>query len=447
MEKVIAVIGAGISGMAAAYEALENGYKVLVFESGAVGGMVQSRTQGGFTLEDGPNVIIERAELSRFIELLGLRGEVTYPSVDPYEQYVWWNGRPHLVPKGLLPLLSSQLFSTQLKLALPFRLFRKGILQSTSDDESVLSFFSRLLGGETTKALLDPVLKGIYGGEVTELSARTLFPKLWDAAQQGFSLVQYLKSRKGSGTPKVLTFKGGIQTLTDSLWKRIEPRVTVVRDRVVEISQQEQFSFQITTAQGGNYSCPNVVLSPAGKRLASLIGPLSESVSNMLSEIQYASLAMCHVDVRDDAVKLRKAFGVLFPGGMKHHLLGVMYKSIIFPDTAPMGRQLLSIVFGGAQAGDFNPAEKELQAGVHDILQEYFKTSPNDADLHWLGARVWKEAIPQLSVGHHKKIAQIDALETERRGLVICGVDRGGVGVADRITAGVTAIKRLVGER
>ena len=446
MEKVIAVIGAGISGLAAAYEALERGYKVVLFEPGAVGGMVQSRTQDGFTLEDGPNVVIERPELSRFIDLLGLRGEVTYPSVDPYEQYVWWNGRPHLVPKSLLPLLSSQLFSTQLKLALPVRLFKKGLLKPQLDDESVLAFFSRLLGVDTTKALLDPVLKGIYGGEVAELSARTLFPKLWTAAQQGSSLVQYLKSRKGGGTPKVLTFRGGIQTLTDALWKRIEPRITFVRERVVGITQQDQVEFQITTAQGGNYTCHNVVLSLAGKHLATLVEPLSGNVSKILSGVPYASLAMCHVSVRDDAVKLRKAFGVLFPGGMKHHLLGVMYKSIIFPDTAPVGRQLLSIVFGGAQAGDFNPSEQELQVGVHEILQEYFTTSLQTADLHWLGARLWKEAIPQLSVGHYRKIAQIDALETERKGLVVCGVDRGGVGVADRISAGIRAVERLVGE-
>ncbi len=446
MEKVIAVIGAGISGLAAAYEALERGYKVILFEAGVVGGMVQSRTKDGFTLEDGPNVVIERPELSRFINLLGLRGEVVYPSFEPYEQYVWWNGKPHLVPKSLVQLLSSDLFSTRLKFMLPFRLFRKRLLRSSQEDESVLAFFSRLLGNDTTKALLDPVLKGIYGGEVAELSARTLFPKLWEAAQGGASLIQYLSSRKGGGTPKVLTFRGGIQTLTDSLWGALEARVLLVRDRVVGIIQHEQGGFQITTAQGGNYTCHNVLLTPAGKCLASLVQSLAENVSKNLSEMQYASLAMCHVGVRDDVVKLRKAFGVLFPGGMKHHLLGVMYKSIIFPGTAPPGRQLLSVVFGGAQAGDFSPNEEELWEAVQDILHEYFQTGPEGADLSWLGARVWKEAIPQLSVGHHKKVAELDALERERPGLVVCGVDRGGVGISDRIRAGISAVERLDGK-
>ncbi len=446
MEKVIGVIGAGISGLAAAHEALEQGYKVVVFEAGPIGGMVQSRTAGGFTLEDGPNVVIERPELSKFIDLLGLREEVTYPSFEPYEQFVWWNGKPHLVPKSPVQLISSRLFPMPLKLMLPFRLLRKRLLQSSQDDESVLSFFSPLLGKDTTKALLDPVLKGIYGGEVGNLSARTLFPKLWVASQGGASLLQYLSSRKGGGTPKVLTFRSGIQTLTNSLWKRLEPHVTLVRESVVGVTQQEQVGFQISTGQGGNYSCHNVVLTSAGKRLASLLEPLSESVSKCLSEIQYASLAMCHVGVRDDAVKLRRAFGVLFPGGMKHHLLGVMYKSIIFPATAPPGRQLLSVVFGGAQAGEFNPSEAELQAGVHSILQEYFQTSPEKAEVSWLGAKVWKEAIPQLAVGHYRKVAEIDALERERPGLVVCGVDRGGVGISDRISAGIGAIERLIGK-
>lgn len=446
MEKVIAVIGAGISGLAAAYEALERGYKVVLFESGAIGGMVQSRTTDGFTLEDGPNVVIERPELSRFIDLLGLRGAVTYPSFEPYEQYVWWSGKPHLVPKSPFQLLGSHIFPFPLKFLLPFRLFKRGLLQTSKDDESVLSFFSRLLGPDTTKALLDPVLKGIYGGEVAELSARTLFPKLWTATQDGASLVQYLSSRKGAGSPKVLTFRGGIQTLTDSFWSSLENRVTIVRERVVGITPHEQGSFEITGEQGGKYTCHNVVVTVAGKRLASLVQPFAARVSSSLEEVQYASLAMCHVGVNDNSVKLRKAFGVLFPGGMKHHLLGVMYKSIIFPDTAPPGRQLLSVVFGGAQAGKFNPREEELRNGVQDILQEYFQTSPKDADMQWLGARVWKEAIPQLSIGHHRKVAELDALEREFSGFAVSGVDRGGVGISDRISAGVAAIERLVGK-
>ena len=440
----VMIVGGGVSGLAAAFEALKRGHEVTLCEPHEIGGMIATRHVEGFTLEDGPNVLLERATIAQLIDEIGLRDRVLYPSVQPYEQYVWYRGRPHLVPKTIPQFLKSSLFSKSRKVVLPFSLVRPSLLTSPDEDESVLTFFSRLLGEHSTYAVLDPVLKGIYGGDVSKLSARTLFPKLWEAGKEGGSLFSYMRSKGSAGTPKVFTIKGGIATLTQAMWEKLKDKVCLVRapaTSIVALAQQGEGRYRLTWGDGSTVDADRVIVSLSGNRLAAILEGLHSKVAQAVGSVEYASLAMAHVAVPDAEITLRKAFGVLFPGGMKGHLLGVMFKSIVFPDVAPPGRQLLSVVVGGAQAKGFRPSEQELQSSVPELVREHLGVR---APMQWLGARVWCGAIPQLQVGHHRVVEAIDDFERAVPGVAVCGVDRGGVGVSDRIAAGIAAVARVV---
>lgn len=437
----VVVIGGGVSGLAAAFEAVKGGHTVTLCEPSEIGGMIATRKVDGFTLEDGPNVLLERAIISELVDELGLRERVMYPAIEPYEQYVWNNGKPHLVPKTVPQFLRSELFSTARKLTVPINLFRRSALRTDKDDESVLSFFSRIIGERSTLAVLDPVLKGIYGGEVTELSARTLFPQLWEAGKRGTSLLGYMRAKGAGGAPKVFTFRGGIQSLTEALWGRVQGVVGVVRSPVVALARQSEGRYLLQCEDGSSLVADRVIVTVAGGRLARIVDGIAPELSRVVGKVEYASLAMAHLAVPDREVDLRKAFGVLFPGGMKDHLLGVMFKSIVFPDVAPQGQQLLSVVVGGAQAKGFRPSDEDLQRVVPSLVREFLGVR---APMRWLGARVWTGAIPQLKVGHYSVIGIIDSFEKSFPGVAVCGVDRGGVGVSDRIGAGISAVRRVV---
>jgi len=231
-----AIIGGGIAGLTAAYELVKAGERPCIIEPGAIGGMVRSTQFGGFILESGPNVLVERPEMAELFAELGLTADVRYPSVNPYGQYVWFDGKATKVPAGVAELFSSPLFTWPAKLSLPIKVVLPRFLKRDEADCSIGDFFRPLIGTHAVKHLLDPVLKGIYGGDVDNLSARTVFPGLWSAAYEGRSIVGYMRSRSGGRKPPIMVLQGGIQKLTQALWNKVSAHVEhipVAAERIV----------------------------------------------------------------------------------------------------------------------------------------------------------------------------------------------------------------------
>jgi oxygen-dependent protoporphyrinogen oxidase len=402
--------------------------------------MIRTRHVNGFILEDGPNVLVEKPELAALIDELDLRSQVRYPVIERYKQHVWFKGRAVAAPKGIVPFMTSPLFPLATKLSLPYRLLKRGVLASDQDDETVLQFFSKLLGEKAVRAVLDPVLKGIYGGEVDQLSARTLFPKLWATAAAGDSIAEYMKSRKGQGgSPKVLVFDRGIADLTGRLVQRLHGKVEIVPQAVASISRRGT-QHEVNCEGGRTLDAESVVLTPSGETLARLLEPLTEGIARQLRAMRFATLVMAHLSVPRSEPLLPESFGVLFPGGMPENLLGMMFKSIIFPHVAPPDRHLVSVVVGGAQAGDAVPDLARIELEVPKLAARYLGVKESV----WLGSGVWPKAIPQFPVGHHRLVTALDELEMNLKGVVIAGLDRGGVGVSDRVRVAREAVARLV---
>jgi oxygen-dependent protoporphyrinogen oxidase len=124
---------------------------------------------------------------------------------------------------------------------------------------------------------------------------------------------------------------------------------------------------------------------------------------------------------------------------MPEDLLGVMFNSLIFPHVAPSKYHVLTVVLGGAQAKERVYNEQELRTRVPALLRQLLGIK----DAEWLLMTQWPKAIPQLVVGHHKLVAQLDQCEKQFPGIVFAGIDRGGVGVSDRIRIAREAVKRF----
>src|SRR5471032_560050 len=80
--KSVAIIGAGITGLTAAFYLKRQGVPVTVYEAGArAGGVIQSSRQNGFLAESGPNTILETSpKISGLIHDLNLEARRVYPS-------------------------------------------------------------------------------------------------------------------------------------------------------------------------------------------------------------------------------------------------------------------------------------------------------------------------------------------------------------------------------
>jgi oxygen-dependent protoporphyrinogen oxidase len=432
------VIGAGITGLVAAFEMVKRGERPLIIEPGRVGGMIRSLTHEGFTLEAGPNVIVERPDLAALLKELGLTSAIRYPIVKNYGQYVWARDKVRKVPAGLRELVSSPLFSLGTKLSLPFKLLKPGLLRPHGEDTSVLEFFSPLLGERTTKEMLDPVLKGIYGGDVEKLSARTIFPGLWKAAVEGLSLLGYMKSRPKGGKPSVLVIEGGIETLVRALLERLENEGVEIKRCAVEAIQKTASGFSLACSDGSEVQTDQCVVTLAGDKLSALMPPLDAKLAARLQTMRYASLGVVHASVPRTEQLISNAFGVLFPAGMPDDLLGVMFNSLLFPHVAPPDRHILTLIVGGAQATG-RPDETRLRQTLPELMRSLLGIN----GFEWIKLTEWNNAIPQLVVGHHQVVAACDECERNNPGMVLAGVQRGGVGVSDRIRMAREAVDRL----
>jgi oxygen-dependent protoporphyrinogen oxidase len=401
--------------------------------------MVRSTQFGGFTLESGPNVLVERPEMTQLFAELGLSGDVRYPSVNPYGQYVWYDGKPSKVPAGVVELITSPLFSWSAKLGLPFKIVLPRFLRREESDCSVGDFFQPLIGAHAVKNLLDPVLKGIYGGDVYDLSARAIFPGLWAASQEGRSVVGYMRSRSGGGKPPIMVLQGGIQKLTQALWSKVSTHVEHVPLAAERIVPLDGKRYRINLADRKSLEVDGCVITAAGKAASPLVFHLSESLSDQLLDIRYAGLTVVHLSVARSETLVRDAFGVLFPGGMPCDLLGVMFNSLIFPHVAPKDRHILTVMLGGAQAGERVADEGTLRRELPALLRKLLGIGSAE----WIQMYRWPAAIPQQAVGHHQIVKALDACEHASPGIVFASVDRGGVGVSERIRLAREAVKRL----
>ena len=434
-----AIIGGGIAGLTAAYELVKAGERPCIIEPGAIGGMVRSTQFGGFTLESGPNVLVERPEMTELFAELGLTGDVRYPSVNPYGQYVWFDGKATKVPAGVAELMSSPLFSWSAKLSLPIKVVLPRFLKRGVVDCSIGDFFRPLIGAHAVKHLLDPVLKGIYGGDVENLSARTVFPGLWSAANEGRSIVGYMRSRSGGKKPPIMVLQGGIQKLTQALWNKVSAHVEHIPSAAERIVPIDGKRFKINLSDRGALEVDGCVITAAGRAASPLIFHLSETLSDQLLSIRYAGLTVVHLAVSRKEPLVPDAFGVLFSGGMPCDLLGVMFNSLIFPHVAPKDKHILTVMLGGAQAGDRVVDEETLRRELPLLMRSLLGV----ASTEWLQIYRWPAAIPQLAVGHHQIVKTMDACEHDFPGVVFAGVDRGGVGVSERIRIAREAVRRL----
>ncbi|KAL5214568.1 hypothetical protein ABZP36_003720 [Zizania latifolia] len=202
----VAVVGAGVSGLAAAYRLRKRGVQVTVFDAvDRAGGKIRTNSESGFIWDEGANTMTE-SELaaSRLIDDLGLQDKQQYPN-SQHKRYIVKDGAPTLIPSDPFALMKSTVLSTGSKLKLflePF-LYEKSSKRSSrkvSDEHlseeiigfpfcSVGSFFERHFGKEVVDYLIDPFVAGTSAGDPESLSIRHAFPALWNLENKYGSVI------------------------------------------------------------------------------------------------------------------------------------------------------------------------------------------------------------------------------------------------------------------
>lgn len=418
------VIGGGISGLVAAYTLSKKSNAVALIEPEILGGVMRSKQVAGFTLEEGPNVISETPELRTVIEELGLESSVCYPAIAKYRHYVWHDHRITGFPKGPFGLLKTPLLTYREKVRLLRITLSKTVLDPQLNDLSIGEFFERVLGSRGVSNLVDPIFRGIYGGDIFRLSARSLVPKLWAHLRSGKSLLSLRATRNGIKKPRLIVLKGGNSLLASALASHLSIKVCLENERAVSL-EPNCHQFVVRCENGRGLRGKHVWLATAGSDSAELCKKIDAPLAEKLNTLSYGSVVVVHLAT--ESLPLPKdCFGVLFPTRESRRVMGMMCNSRIFPHVAPDGCELITLFLDGR-----SEVSEHIDAEAPEILSRFFAIK----DATVLSTRTWKKAIPQLEVGHHKLLEILDAAEKNYENLHFIGSDRGSLGIPGRVGA------------
>lgn len=428
------IIGAGISGLSLGCYLKKLGLNFKIIDTNP-GGVIKTKKLEGFTLEQGPNVLMLKSGLLKFINDFNLTDQLVYPEVEKYQQFVWCKDRACLVPKGPGQLLSTSLLSFDEKIKLVRALFKRGSIAEGVQDLSLLEFFSPILGERLVLKLLDPVLRGIYGGDVRRLSARSIFSSLWQTYSENLRIIDFLKSRKGNPKAKIAVMQRGQESLVSAALELIGMD-NLVSDLVTDLELRDG-TFVV---KGKDiYESKRVFIGTSGINTARFCSFLNSEDKHLLEGLEYAPIIVVHASCNDVEIDNKKSFGVLFPSTGSEIVMGVMYNSNLFPHVAPAGKALITVCLGGIGKRDLlNENQDQIWTRVNKFLNDKFKIK----SACFLSSNVWNSAIPQYNLGHFKLLDLFTKLEQQHPGLYFIGADRGGVGVADRIASTQEALLR-----
>lgn len=437
METDAVVIGGGVSGLACAYGLMQEGRECLLLEAQRLGGVVATRRVEGYQCELGPNVFLEKPGVRALLADLGLADQIVYPRTARYGQYLWHADRPWPLPKSFGQFVASPLIPGLDKLAVlrgGAALLLPGYLKPRADDETIARFLGRILGRRTLSRLVDTALKGVYGGNVDELSARSVFPELWRHAAAGHTVRTYLKGKTRS---PVFMLRDGAGSLVDALVRRLTP-ARVLQGTVESVRQPSEGRIELVLSDQSRLRAREVFIATSGAASAAFLGELAPGLGAALKELRYAALVVVHCAVPRQAPIHRDGFGVLFPGGPPHRLLGVMYNSELFPHLAPADGHLLTVCFGGTGAQALCEQDDSYFARA---AAEELRARLNIVAVRVLGVTRWPHAIPQHEVGHYRLVEMMRAAERGLGTLRFIGSDTGGIAVPERVLRAIAAAR------
>jgi protoporphyrinogen/coproporphyrinogen III oxidase len=427
----VAVIGAGISGLACAYRLLQLGLEVTVFESSsAAGGMIDSVAKDGMIFEAGPQSFQGTPELLALIRELGLESQLQ--KADPRApRYVLLHGRLRKIPMSPQALLASTLLNPLSRWKIASEPFKKS--RPPNGEESVASFVRRKFGHEILEYLVAPFVSGVYAGDPEKLSLQAAFPTLNDWERQYGSVLRgAIKSRppkeQRTGAPPLCSFTHGVAALPRTMATKLGESLQY-STRAVSVAFLDRGAATagatceiriVRDEQEQSASAGAVVVATPAYAAAHLLESFSPQLAHTLSGIAYAPVAVVASSYyRQQVGDPLDGFGFLVPRGEKVRTLGTVWNSSLFPGRAREGSVTLTSFIGGATDPEvIQQHEENIAAIVTEENARILGITGPPAEI-----AVWKysRALPQYNLGHGHIVEAIRDAERDSPGLFFAG--------------------------
>ncbi len=428
---------------------------MVVEKSQRLGGLIQTDVIEGCRLEAGPDsYIATKPGVTELAQEAGdLRNEIIGSNDQFRRIFIVRDGKLVAIPEGMVmmvpgkwgPLLRSGLFGLKAKARFVAETFSSARGRTT--DISVEEFIADHFGREAVDCVTEPLLTSVYGGAPENLSAASVLPRFCEYEREYGSLIRGVRrerSRRTPGSSVFLSFRKGMQTLTDFLATASADWMDVVHSEVTQIRRGGN-GWIVKTANEETRTDQLVLACPAHVS-SQLLEVAEPDLARKLAEIPYSSAIL--VTLAYDGRKFKHAldgFGFLVPRIERRSLAAATWTSRKFPGRAPEGIALIRGFIVGSEA------ERLMQARERILLQEVsaeierlmgVKGPPLFHKVHR-----WPKSMPQYVIGHGLRIREIREMVEDRPGLNLAGNAYDGVGVPDCVALAKQTAGRIVGVR
>lgn len=490
----IAVLGGGVSGLAAARRLAEllPTAEVHLFEAtDRLGGVLQTVKRSGFLIElAADNFLVKPPQGLELCQRVGIADDLLTTDESRRRAFVVRSGRLIPVPDGfflmsprkLLPLLFSPALSIRGKLRMllePFVPRAKSNTEQSTYDESIASFTQRRLGREVFEQLVQPLVAGIYTADPERLSMAATMPQFLEFERTTGSLLRATLFQKSSqdasphsvgeedhGGEKTafprtnnaasgarygmfIAPKHGMASLVTALAKCLSPERIHLGTAVTSITKSDnhwQLHFQPSaTAVNSSGSFEAVIVALPAHHAASVVDTFDNALAGELREIEYAGCAViCLGFKRDQFGHPLNGFGFVVPHNERRRIIAGSFASLKFPGRAPEHHVLVRVFIGGAlQPEMLKLSNSQLtQIAVEELAELLNVTgAPRMSEVIR-----WPRSMPQYHVGHLDHIERIEKLSAAHTCLALAGNAYRGVGIPQCIASGQNAAQRIAAQ-
>jgi oxygen-dependent protoporphyrinogen oxidase len=463
----IAIVGGGITGLAAAFEVSGRAASVTVLEgSPRFGGNLVTEHTDGFLLDGGADSwVAAKPHATELARELGLGGSIITTNPDTRRFYIVWGHGLQLAPEGFVlgvptrlgPLARTRLFSVAGKLRMAAEPFVPVRRFGADDDESLATFAARRLGREAAERLVGPLLGGISAGEASELSVRAAFPQLVAMEEEHGSLIRGMRAMQRAARAKASrgprqparddgafrSLEGGVGALVTALVEHLRRRGVALRPgtgvRAMTRSGASGAPWTLALAGGETLDADAVLLAVPAHAAAALLRPLDEGLGRSLSSFEFGSTATVFLGYRrGDVAFPLDGVGFVVPRALGRPILAGTWVSSKWAGRAPEDHVLVRAFFATDPPGPGTPrtprsddalvrlAQSELGAlmGIRaePVLAKVFR---------------FERASAQMRVGHLSAMRSMrEQLARAAPGVQVAGGGYDGIGIPDCIRQG-----------